>query len=939
MLDNQVTSLPAPLQPDVSRWLAEFQRRHGSDVLSGNFGQEVLKVSAASEFCAGVFLRDWKELDFAEPFDTASFKAAVSEQVAGNPERELRRLRRRAHCHLVFDELTGRASTEQTLVCLSEVAECLIDSALGVARERVAERFGELVDSSGKPIPVLVIGMGKLGGRELNFSSDVDLIFACMREGSSDGRRALTALEYAARVVQRLVPLLDDMTEDGFVFRVDARLRPFGDSGPLVCNGAALESYLLNHARVWERYAWVKARCIGRAAESDDADELFDELIRPFVYRQYLDYGLLDELRELHRRIRAEHEGREQDIKLGPGGIREIEFIVQSLQLLRGGVRTELTTRSLLAALAHLRGTQELPEDTADRLRDSYLFLRRLENFIQARRDRQVHALPADDKDRAALALAMGFDDWPTLNSGIETVREFVSGLFSAFAYRAQEADTTAALLFERGGTVEEWATAIEAEGVADATAVAEKLKRFREACDERRITNDAMERLTVLIPLLVSELSTIADPARALKRIIKILEKVLRRSAYVALLYENRDSLRRLVTLAAKSQYIADQVALYPALLDELLDPRLSSKEFSRDRFLKLLRKDVSTIDAEDDEAHTECLARFQRQNLFRIAVADASDDLPLMKVSDSLTWLAESVLDVALQQAWADVSERFGAPCYTIDGERRDARFCIVAYGKLGGLELSYGSDLDLVFLHDSRGESQLTNGERSVDNGLFFARLVRRLLHILTTRTSSGVLYEIDTRLRPSGRSGLLVSGIDAFERYQQQDAWTWEHQSLLRSRSVSGDAGLMDAFEQLRKKALANFVSADKLLDDVVSMRAKMKKELDRSTSERFDLKQGDGGIVDLEFIVQYLCLREAARHPEVIVYSDNIRQIEALAASGVLTADVAERLTTIYQAYRHVLHRRVLDSRKRLVPSSLFVEERRDVRELWDSLLR
>lgn len=935
-------AFPEPLRPAVDRWWQEFRERHGEAAMNPTLEADISRTVAISEFCASVLLRDWKTLSLAEEFQLDGLVSACAALCDAGRDRsgaELRRLRRIAHCHLLFDELIGRVSTEQTLEKLSAVAEALIDSAISVAGAEIAVRHGDLRDVGGTPIRLLVLGMGKLGGRELNFSSDVDLIFVCPRDGVSDGDRELSALEYCTRWSRRVASLLDDVTAEGFVYRVDTRLRPFGKSGPPVASYASLETYLLNHGRAWERYAYLKARALGQSGRSSDADMLFRELITPFVYRGYLDFGLLDSLRDIHRRIDADKRGMQNNVKLGSGGIREIEFIVQSIQLLRGGVMHELKTQSLLQALRLLQDSQELPGDRARRLEYCYLYLRRLENYIQARRDQQTHELPAAEREQSALALAMGFAGWPELAEETRAIREEVAVLFADFAYReADEADELGALFRDQADR-HAWQSALQSRGLRDGSLIADQLVGFRDACDHQNVSSDALERLQSLMPILVDALSGIADPDKGLRRLLRILDKVLRRSAYIALLTENAASLTRLLQLVSESKYISDQVALFPALLDELLDPQLFNKSFSRQELFARIQSRLQDIDSADAEARTERLARFQRHSLFQIAVCDVTDELTLMQTSDALTWLAESVLEAALQEARADVQSKFGNPGYVLGGTRHEAEFAIVAYGKLGGLELSYGSDLDLVFLHDSQGEEQVTDGRRSVDNSLFFARLVRRLLHILTTRTSSGVLYEIDTRLRPSGRSGLLVSGIDAFERYQRDDAWTWEHQSLLRARAVVGERGLRQSFERLRCKVLTEYTRQTSLLEDVRNMRRKMKAELDRSARDRFDLKQGDGGVADLEFIVQYLCLREARTHPRIIEFSDNIRQIEALTDCGILSAELGGELAKIYLSYRRAMHRRVLDAKNLLIPETDFRAERAAIVSAWETLLR
>ncbi|MDH3266049.1 MAG: bifunctional [glutamate--ammonia ligase]-adenylyl-L-tyrosine phosphorylase/[glutamate--ammonia-ligase] adenylyltransferase, partial [Gammaproteobacteria bacterium] len=456
----------------------------------------------------------------------------------------------------------------------------------------------------------------------------------------------------------------------------------------------------------------------------------------------------------------------------------------------------------------------------------------------------------------------------------------------------------------------------------------------FQQMPATRQIGAAAKQRLQTFMPELLLLIRDSKRPLIALTRVLGVVEKILRRSAYIALLNENKQVLAHLVELCERSAYIADQIARFPVLLDELLDPRIYSTRVSREALAAELEERITTSSAADSEARVAVLGQFQRASLFRIAVADITDSLPVMKVSDSLTELAETVLAYALSVAWQDLVERHGAPGYVIDGKHYYAGFGIIAYGKLGGLELSYGSDLDLVFLHDSSGSQQLTDSDKPLENSMFFTRLVRRLSLFLTTQTGSGVLYEVDTRLRPDGQSGVMVSSVDAFERYQEENAWTWEHQALLRARPVAGSDRIAREFARIRADTLSARVRRDTLRDDVVNMRSRMRASLDKSSAELFDLKQGVGGIADIEFIVQYLVLANAASQASVFHFSDNIRQLEALCAANCVSKDESVTLQNIYKSYRLHLHHLALDERKPLVSQDEFTRERDYVREKW-----
>jgi glutamate-ammonia-ligase adenylyltransferase len=753
----------------------------------------------------------------------------------------------------------------------------------------------------------------------------------------------VSAQEYFGRLSRQIIALLDETTVDGFVFRIDTRLRPFGDSGPPVVSFGALESYLLQHGRDWERYAYVKARVVGPQPGDDIIEDLHRNLIQPFVYRRYIDYGVFESLREMHAMIAAEVKKRElqDNVKLGPGGIREAEFIVQSLQLVRGGSEPALQSRELQKVLPLLVGPRGLSADGADELRKAYRHLRRLENFIQGIRDQQTHDLPSDDGDRTRLCVAMGYSDWGELRTDFERYRAAISAQFEQIAFRERADDTPfqrrVEQAWESGADEAAWAELLSAEGHSEAAGIADHLARFANDSVTRQIDSSARDRLQRFVPQLVVEIAKSERPLLALSRTLSIVERVLRRSAYLALLNENRGALARLVDLCARSHYIADQIARYPALLDELLDPRLYSDAVTRaDLALELQQRLVG--EDEDAEACMQTIGQFQRSTMFRIAVADFNGKLPIMKVSDGLTWLAEVVLEEALRVAWNDLVARHGAPRCTVNGVEREAGFGIIAYGKLGGLELSYGSDLDIVFLHDSHGNKQVTDGDRPLDNTMFFGRLVRRLVHFLTTQTGSGQLYDIDTRLRPDGQKGLLVTSADAFERYQEDNAWTWEHQALLRARAVAGSARVAEEFERIRRETLVRRVRHDKLRDDVISMRQRMRDELDRSDGDAFDLKHGRGGIGDIEFLVQYLVLDQAGTHSDVIFYSDNIRQLDALTAESCLEQSVGYALQDAYRAYRLRQHHLVLDDQPSLVGQDEFVQERAFVTKTWDDWL-
>lgn len=947
-----IETLPESLQPGVRLWFERMAGR-GHDI-PDEHGVAVAQVVACSEFAGTQLLREFRWFienvaSFSTLFDDAELlrfadSMATSDADVSSVKSELRRYRNRHLLRVLWREVHQYADLNETLQQLSLLADQLLDAATRYAAKELESRYGQIRDAAGDVVPLIILGMGKLGGRELNFSSDIDVIFCYPENGESDGRRSVSAQEYFARLSRLVIALIDEVTVDGFVFRIDTRLRPFGDSGPPVVSFAALESYLLQHGRDWERYAYVKARIVGPQPSARISDELNRNLIRPFVYRRYLDYGVFESVREMQEMIATEVRRRElaDNIKLGPGGIREAEFIVQALQLVRGGSEPALQSRELQTVLPLLVSDRGISKSDADEIGQAYCHLRRLENFIQAIRDQQTHDLPGSEVDRERLCLAMRCSSWDQLIEELDQHRDAISAQFAAIAFRHRGDDSpeqqAISQLWNAGASEEQWAAELGELCSDHAGALAKNIVAFASLKVTRQVGAISAGRLGTFIPKLLDLVLASNKPVPALSRTLSITERILRRSAYIALLNENHGALSKLVDLCAESQYIADQIARYPALLDELLDSQNYSDGFGKEELATELRQRLESKVSLDSEAQVQVIAQYQQAAMFRIAAADFNDKLPIMKVSDALTWLAEVVLEEALRIAWNDLTARHGVPCYVVGGVRHEAGFGIVGYGKLGGLELSYGSDLDIVFLHDATGEKQVTDGDKPLDNTIFFSRLIRRLVHFLSTQTGSGELYEIDTRLRPDGQSGLLVSSTEAFERYQDENAWTWEHQALLRARAVAGSEKISLEFERIRRETLINRVDRSKLRDDVIGMRQRMRKKLDRSDKTLFDLKHGVAGMGDIEFLVQYLVLQSAGTNPDVIVFSDNIRQLDALIAAGVLENATGQRLQDIYRSFRLELHRLVLDGRKALCDATSLQSEREFVANIWKDWL-
>ena len=850
----------------------------------------------------------------------------------------LRGFRRRHLVRIIWRDLAGWAELEETLEDLSELADCCIGQALDRLHDWAIAELGTPSAVDGRPQRLLVLGMGKLGGRELNLSSDIDLIFAFPKCGAVDGPRAMSDEQFFIRLAQRLVHVFDTQTADGFVFRVDTRLRPFGDAGPLATSFAALEDYYQSQAREWERYAMIKARVV--AGDPRDGERLMG-LLRPFVYRRYLDFGVIDSLRGLKAMIAKElrRKGMADNIKLGPGGIREIEFIGQAFQLVRGGRDPDLQIRPILAVLQRLGKKGLVPRAAVEQLDAAYRFLRRVENRLQAWCDKQTHVLPRDLAARARLARAMDFPDWSAFAAALNAHRQAVQAQFDQVFEAPKNATPTAAQSVEEIWTGDGDAVRdldeLRRAGFNDPQRALTRLDEFRDTTNRMGLGQRGRDCLARLMPLVLRVIATSDQPDLALERILKVLTAVARRTAYLAMLIERPAILSQLACLTGMSPWICDQITRYPLLLDELLDPARLYAPLRRSELQEEVGLLLDRVAADDLEQQLEYLRQFAQGNMLRVAAADLTEVIPLMVVSDYLTEIAEVTLGRVLQLTHDHLVARHGHPSGTSSPE---TGFLVLGYGKLGGIELGYGSDLDLVFLHGSTQATGMTDGAHTIANEQFFTRLGQRMIHMLTTRTASGVLYEVDMRLRPDGNKGLLVRSLPSFADYQATQAWTWEHQALVRARPVAGDAALARDFAEVRHEILCQPRDPDRLRDEVRAMRAKMRANLDKSGNGRFDLKQGAGGIADIEFMVQYSVLRWAARHPELTRWTDNVRLLETLADLDLLPGSAAADLTATYKALRAASHRSALQGEPTTIAEGRLVDERNRASALWHELM-
>jgi glutamate-ammonia-ligase adenylyltransferase len=844
---------------------------------------------------------------------------------------------------IAWRDLNGWAGLNQTLAELSEMADACVEYALNILYEHLCRTYGAPFSKQGEQQFLVILGLGKLGGKELNFSSDIDLIFAYDRPGTtSDPDKTITNEDFFVRLCRNLIRALGETATDGIVFRVDMRLRPDGENGPLVMSFDNMEEYYQRHGREWERYALIKARVV--AGDKVAGKRLTDRL-KPFVYRRYLDFGVFESLRDMKQKIALEvkRKGMEDDIKLGPGGIREIEFFGQVFQLIRGGVTPDLQSRRIRPVLNRLVQEGYIHPNVCTQLIEAYHFLRNTEHRLQEFNDQQTHKLPDAPLDRERLALSMGFENWEDYSLILERHRGNVQTHFNNLL----ETDEPESLDCEEDANAEELACLWQDIDTGDPTGetlsrfgyttpdeVVQLLAQFKNSPKTRSLSQGGRERMDKLMPLVLREAAASEKPTAIVKRIITLLEAIAQRTNYLSLLLENQRALTHLIRLADASPWITTFLSLHPVLLDELLDPRTLYSPPDRHTLQKELSRKMKKMPADDLEYQMEALSIFRQVNTLKVAAADITEVLPLMKVSDHLSDLAEIILEQVIDLCWNHLTRRHGKPAARIDNTSCAKGFAVIAYGKLGGLELGYGSDLDLVFIHAGT-PGQTSNGQSPIENSQFYARLGQRVIHILTATTSAGRLYEIDMRLRPSGSAGILVSQYESFVAYQFQDAWTWEHQALLRARAITGDAGLIQWFESTRKEILTRKRDPQKLKQEVADMRDRMRKELLKPAPGFFDLKQDRGGIVDIEFLIQYLILLNASQFPELVTYSDNVRQIRSLEESGILDETTAYLLRRAYLVYRATMHRLNLKEEPSTLPDQTYLDLRRRVSEVWD----
>lgn len=789
----------------------------------------------------------------------------------------LRQFRNKEMMRLIWREQNHLAPVDEVLADLTTLADICLQTAVEHHGQALNGKYGTPRNSAGQAQNLIVIGLGKLGGGELNLSSDVDIIFCYPEQGFCDGRRGLENVQFFTRLARGVIRSLSQVTVDGFCFRVDTRLRPFGDSGPLVSSFAALEQYYQREGRDWERYALIKARPV--AGDLVAGQELLG-LLKPFVYRRYIDFGAIEALRVMHANVSedAMRKDRLDDIKRGPGGIREIEFLVQTFQLLRGGREKGLQTPSLFSATAKLKELELLPAETIENLLKAYRFLRATENRIQALHDHQTHRVPSGE-DGLRIALSMGFERVDDFETSLENTRNMVQALFKESLPESTEP----------GGEKNHWHSYWQnIRNTSDAGNTNDHERKplaiFAKSLNRLSLSQRASQRLDQFMPILLEQIEAMSPDEDIVQRVLDLVSAICRRSAYLSLLVQNPVASQRMLELFAVSKRVAATVTRHPALLDELIDPSLGAYPPTE----KDIRLRVSRILEGDNNIETtlQDLNYFKLVIKLRVSVAVLQSTMSAQDARTTLSLLAESLVEAILKLSLSEVEKRHGR----LPGPE----LAVIGYGSLGARALGFDSDLDLIFLY--QGTKEQSDGKRPLSAERFHTSVARRMLSLMSATTPAGRLYSIDARLRPNGRSGLLVSSMEAFRRYQMEEAWVWELQALTRARAVAGSVQLSGVFKDIREQVLTEPRDETKTRSEVVAMRDRIRQQLDQSNP----LKHGDGGLLDIEFVVQLGLLLNAAKFPETIRQTEITEQLRALHECNWINTNTFKTLKDTYQ---------------------------------------
>lgn len=842
---------------------------------------------------------------------------------------------------IAWRDLADLAPLEEILEDLSRLADAIVQAAVDYVYTEVCAVYGQPLDQNGNIQDLIVLGMGKLGARELNFSSDIDLIFVYPEEGYTNGDRSVSNGEFFTKVCRNFTKFFSAGSHQTNFYRVDTRLRPFGDGGPIVMNCLAFEEYYQAQGREWERYAMIKARPI---AGDIDAGHRILKSLNSFIYRRYFDYGSFDSFRDMKQRISLQVKDKklEHNIKLGAGGIREIEFFGQLFQLIRGGVEPDLQERRILKVLKLLVIHRCIDKKAQSELTNAYHFLRRVENRLQAYADLQTHDIPKKPQARMILALSMGYPSWQAFETDLKKETGRVHYHFNQLLVTEEDEDKDEVIedLKEMWVNITDpqfKVSASEIGGFKDPEKVLDVLRSLKRHPNTQRLTANGRTKLNRLVPLLVKKISEQPYPDDILVKLVDLVITIERRTCYLSLLVENESALETLVLLAQKSPWIINFLSGHPALLDELMQPETLYSPPGKADLEKEMARRMAGLNTDDFEILLEELCIFRQINMLRVAAADISGNYPLMKVSDHLTYIAETVLQQVLTICWNLVTDKYGIPSGIKGNGIDQCGFAIVAFGKVGGFEMGYKSDIDIVFLHKG-GDGMTAGPGRQVDSTTFYSNLGQRIIHALTMHTPAGTLYGADMRLRPGGASGMIVSHIDGYEDYMENEAWTWEHQALIRARPVAGDKDVCAAFEQTRKQILTRKRDPKTLQKDVGEMREKMREQRLKANPENLNLKQAKGGIVDIEFLVQNLILTHAHDYTDIVVWTDNIRLLESLDNQGLISPEESETLQKSYVRMRQAIHHLNLEETKLSLDEDRFNTCMAAVSDLYDKYL-
>ncbi|MEG2767906.1 MAG: bifunctional [glutamate--ammonia ligase]-adenylyl-L-tyrosine phosphorylase/[glutamate--ammonia-ligase] adenylyltransferase [Comamonas sp.] len=846
----------------------------------------------------------------------------------------LRVLRQLVMERLMVLDCDRKADLHAVTSTVTVLAELVLDRACLHVRQELDARHGTPSSPDGQPVPLWIIGMGKFGARELNVSSDIDLIYVYEHEGETqglaDGRGKISNHEYFGKAVKAIYALIGDTTEHGFVFRVDLALRPHGNSGPAAVSLSSLEDYLQVHGREWERFAWLKSRVVAPRSEIQAPNvQALRSVVLPFVFRKYLDYNVFDSLRTLHRQIRehaarrsAGHPERANDVKLSRGGIREIEFTVQLLQVVRGGQFPELRCRPTLEALQRLARANLMPQETAEQLAQAYTFLRNVEHRIQYLDDQQTHVLPTRDDDLEWIARTMDYTDTHSFLRQLDTHRELVAQEFDTLLGGNQ---TCQSGMCNGPRTVSGVSSAPDLESLIEQLPplMAQRLIEWRENPKVRGLRDEARARLFRLVQQAAQRVSQGSLEETNAIRFIAWLEPLLRRESYLALLLERPSVLERLLHLLGAAKWPARYLQQHPGVIDELASDQLFTERFNAADFEQEMALRLAALEStgeDDDENLLNLLRRAQHAETFRTLSRDVEGFITVEQVADDLSALADSVLRVTAQWCWKRLKQR----------HREEPLFGIIGYGKLGGKELGYGSDLDIVFIFDDDDENAPE----------IYTAWVRKLINWLTVKTGEGDLYEIDTALRPNGNSGLLVTSFKSYADYQQQrgsnTAWTWEHQAMTRARFVLGNADLGKRFDSVREAVISAPRDAQSLKAEIVSMRERV-RSAHPVRGDLFDVKHSRGGMVDAEFAVQFVVLSQSAQNPELLGNVGNIALLQRAEAAGLLPPQIGQAAATAYRELRRIQHKSRLDEGNGLVVPTSIAAHRDAVLALWEAV--